>query len=63
MKKTLFLTALAVLSALILVACGPKSAASNGNAFPSYGNGMVSYGDGMVSGGNVAPIVTAGNAG
>lgn len=63
MKKTLFLTALAVLSALILTACGPKGVVSNGNALSSFGNGIVSYGDGMVSGGDAAPVASAGNAG
>ena len=53
MKKTFLLTALVVLSVLALTACGPKGAATDGNALTTFGNGMV-------TGGNVA---TASNAG
>jgi hypothetical protein len=56
MKKSLTLLALIVFSVLFFASCGPKGAATNGNALTTYGNGMV-------SGGNVAPIATAGNAG
>ena len=63
MKKSFILMVVVVLGALFLTACGPNGVASNGDAYASNGNVIASYGDGMVSGGNVAPIVSAGNAG
>ncbi len=52
MKKSIILFAMVVMSVFFFTACGPKAAASSGNAISTYGN--------VASSGNVASASNAG---